>query len=364
MSVKHFLQYSRVYKGIFVVFSGYFVFAACNSYSDPKIDAGEDEKVETSIEENQDTNSSTLEQHDANETSGLSESFLSNQSVQVLDNNAQDIKHDSALRDIKVSNSDAVYVDGIIKNNFYTSAIDIGIPVKVVKSFIGILGKRVNFRSGLRNGDSFAVVYDKKTYVVLYLQISVRGKQITAYKGVNSDNKYYFKDGTPIDTNVVFFKKPIEKARISSPYGYRLHPILGVVKKHSGIDYAAPYGTPVYAACDGIIKKRGYDNYSGKHVVVKHSNGYETVYAHLSSFENVKIGEHILCGSRIGRVGSTGRSTGAHLHYAVRKNGVYVNPAKAMSIRGHVKLCSSKYRNFTNSVDSAIRSVKASGSNI
>ena len=124
-------------------------------------------------------------------------------------------------------------------------------------------------------------------------------------------------------------KTPINGARLSSRYGNRKHPILGYTKMHRGLDFAAPSGTPVFAAGDGVIEKAGWNGSYGKYIRIRHTGTYKTAYAHLSRFyKNVRIGKRVLQGKIIGYVGTTGRSTGPHLHYEVIKNNIQVNPMR------------------------------------
>ena len=124
-------------------------------------------------------------------------------------------------------------------------------------------------------------------------------------------------------------KTPINGARLSSRYGNRKHPILGYTKMHRGLDFAAPSGTPVFAAGDGIIEKAGWNGSYGKYIRIRHTGTYKTAYAHLSGFhKNVRSGKRVSQGKIIGYVGTTGRSTGPHLHYEVIKNNIQVNPMK------------------------------------
>ena len=122
-------------------------------------------------------------------------------------------------------------------------------------------------------------------------------------------------------------KTPINGARLSSRYGARKHPILGYTKMHRGLDFAAPSGTPVFAAGDGVIEKAGWNGSYGRYIKIRHTGTYKTAYAHLSSIhKNIKIGRRVLQGKTIGYVGTSGRSTGPHLHYEVLRNNRQVNP--------------------------------------
>ena len=143
-------------------------------------------------------------------------------------------------------------------------------------------------------------------------------------KGSEGGN-YYDQDGTVVQQKTGFNIEPLVYTRISSPFGYRMHPTLHTWRLHTGIDYAAPSGTPVKASADGIITFKGWKGGYGNAVMIQHANGVETLYAHLSAFSQAQ--GNVRSGEVIGFVGSTGRSTGPHLHYEARINGQPVNPA-------------------------------------
>ena len=164
---------------------------------------------------------------------------------------------------------------------------------------------------------------------ILAVEIVKGGKTYQAYYYDKGDEggSYYDYDGEPLKSDSLngFAFMPLQNyTRVSSPYGIRVHPVLHTVKMHTGIDYAAPPGTPVYAPADGTLTFKGWKGGYGYTVMLMHSNGVETLYGHLSAFSPSK--GHVKAGEVIGFVGSTGRSTGPHLHYEARINGQHVNP--------------------------------------
>lgn len=252
-------------------------------------------------------------------------------------------KETYSLKNVNFRGKNVILAEGKINSSFYESAQAIGIPNNVIHSFISILRPRINFRSGLRQGDTFSVAYTSSGEII-HLSVKTRKLDLSVYKHPD-DNKYYLGNGSPVNGRAEAFRKPINSARISSPYGVRMHPVSNVIKKHNGVDYAAPQGTPVYAVGNGRVKVRSYDSLSGKHVIIRHANGYESLYAHLSSFGDINVGQHVNSGDVIGRVGSTGRSTGHHLHFGIKKNGVYINPTNRV-ISEKTKLCGAGYNKF------------------
>ena len=161
------------------------------------------------------------------------------------------------------------------------------------------------------------------------MSINLSGNKLNFfnYKDKFGLPQYYDENGKSSKRTIM--KTPINGAKLSSRYGNRKHPILGYTKMHRGLDFAAPSGTPVFAAGDGVIEKAGWNGSYGKYIRIRHTGTYKTAYAHLSGFhKNVRIGKRVLQGKIIGYVGTTGRSTGPHLHYEVIKNNIQVNPMR------------------------------------
>ena len=230
-----------------------------------------------------------------------------------------------------------IYKEDVILNSLYKSAIDQNIPANIIINFAGIYGFQVDFQRDIRKRDKFQIMYEiffneqneiVETGEILFANLKLSGQNNSLY--------YFDKEGSEghYDTNGKSVKKalmktPINGARLSSPFGMRKHPIDGFNKMHKGTDFAAPTGTPIMASGDGIIKKAGWCGGGGNCIKIKHNSTYQTVYAHMSKFaRGIKTGVRVKQGQTIGYVGSTGKSTGPHLHYEVIVNGKKVNSQK------------------------------------
>ncbi len=227
-----------------------------------------------------------------------------------------------------------VVVKNTIKNNLYVSATEKNIEPNIIIEFARIFGFEVDFQRDIRKGDWFEIFYEKleddngrvrDTGKIIYASMFVNGEEINLYKfNYNDDEEYYDIKGKSITKSLM--KTPINGARLSSSYGMRKHPILGYNKMHRGTDFAAPRGTPIMASGSGTITRARWCGGGGNCVKIKHNSTYETVYAHMKSFaKGVKEGRKVRQGQIIGYVGSTGMSTGPHLHYEVIVNGKKVN---------------------------------------
>jgi len=227
-----------------------------------------------------------------------------------------------------------VVVKNNIKNNLYNSAIDVDIEPNIIVEFTRIFGFEVDFQRDIRKGDWFEIYYEKfeddngkvkDTGKILYASMYVNGEEINLYNfNYKNDEEYYDIKGKSITKSLM--KTPINGARLSSSFGMRKHPILGYNKMHKGTDFAAPSGTPIMASGSGTVTRARWCGGGGNCVKIKHNSTYETVYAHMKSFaKGVKEGKKVKQGQIIGYVGSTGLSTGPHLHYEVIVNGKKVN---------------------------------------
>ncbi|MDC3116295.1 peptidoglycan DD-metalloendopeptidase family protein [Alphaproteobacteria bacterium] len=238
------------------------------------------------------------------------------------------------LRPTKLENT---LVRGKIKSSLYVSALKEGMPENTLLEMISLLGFSVDFQREIRKGDSFEIIFTKKidllkniiieTNPITYVSLTLSGNKLNFfnYKDKYGLPQYYDENGKSSKRTIM--KTPINGAKLSSRYGNRKHPILGYTKMHRGLDFAAPSGTPVFAAGDGVIEKAGWNGSYGRYIRIRHTGTYKTAYAHLSGFnKNVSIGKRVLQGKTIGYVGSTGRSTGPHLHYEVLRNNKQVNP--------------------------------------
>ncbi len=229
---------------------------------------------------------------------------------------------------------------GNINGILSTSMQKQGVPSAISHEFTRIFSNTIDFRRDIQKGDDFEVVYENiispegtfiKTGKILYLSLTLRKSKIALYRYKDSrGNIDYFDNKGFAYSSKTLHRKPLafQNARVSSPFGLRMHPILKRKIVHWGIDYAAPRGTAIYAAGNGVIQVRKYNGGYGNYIKIKHNSEYSTAYGHLNSFaKGIYVGKRVKRGQIIGYVGSTGRSTGPHLHYEVVKNGKRINPA-------------------------------------
>ena len=234
-----------------------------------------------------------------------------------------------------------VRVKGVIENSLFLTAQELNIPPAVIIDFIRMYSYDVDFQREIRKGDSFELYYSRffnqdgkavKDGSILYGNLVLRGKNNAYYSFKTPDDHvtdYYDEKG--VSAKKFLMRTPVDGARISSGFGRRKHPILGYTKKHKGVDFAAPRGTPIMAAGNGIIERANRFGTYGNYVKIRHANGYETAYAHMKGFAaRIRKGVRVKQGQIIGYIGTTGRSTGPHLHYEVLINNRPVNP---MTIR-------------------------------
>ena len=239
-----------------------------------------------------------------------------------------------------------------IKNNLYSSAVEAGIEPNIIVEFANIFGFEVDFQRDIRADDKFEVYYERyvdedaivrNTGKIIYASMFVNNKELALYNfKFNNKEGYYDVDGKSVIKTLM--KTPINGARLSSSFGLRKHPILGYNKLHQGTDFAAATGTPIMASGSGIIvraqKYKGYGNYFS----IRHNSTYLTAYGHMSKFgRGIRKGVRVNQGRIIGYVGSTGMSTGPHLHYEVLKNGKRINSQRLKLPSG--KILSNKARN-------------------
>ncbi len=230
-----------------------------------------------------------------------------------------------------------VYKEGEILNSLYSSAVESGIQPNIIIEFARLYGFQVDFQRDIWKNDSYQIVYETfedsndqilETGNILFANLNLQGKNHNLYIYKTKDGFEHFDDyGKSIRKSLM--KTPINGARLSSSFGMRKHPILGYNKLHQGTDFAAPEGTPIMASGDGKVIRARWCGGGGNCIKIKHNSTYSTVYAHLKNFaRGVKEGVRVRQGQIIGYVGSTGMSTGPHLHYEVIINGKKVNSQK------------------------------------
>ena len=234
-------------------------------------------------------------------------------------------------------NKKIIFQEGKILKSLYKTAIDLGIQANVIIEFARIYGFQVDFQRDIRKGDNFQIMYEVfeddegkifETGNVIFADLILRNQKNTLYYFDKKNSVgHYDKNGKSVKKALM--KTPINGARLSSSFGMRKHPIDGYNKLHKGTDFAAPLGTPIMASGDGKIIRAKWCGGGGNCIKIKHNSTYSTVYAHMSKFAvGIKNGVRVKQGQIIGYVGSTGKSTGPHLHYEVIKNGKKINSQK------------------------------------
>ena len=228
--------------------------------------------------------------------------------------------------------------------SIYETALRNKVPAAVIEDMVRIYSYDVDFQRKVQPGNSFDVFFagdDEGTPTtekpeVQFASLTVGGETKKYYRFVTPDDSvvdYY--DETGKSAKKFLVRKPVNNAIMRSGFGGRRHPILGYTKMHTGVDWATPYGTPIFASGNGVVEKVGWEGGYGKYVRLKHNNGYETAYGHMSAFaKGMEPGKRVRQGQVIGFVGSTGMSTGAHVHYEILVNGRFVDPMRVKLPRG------------------------------
>ena len=234
----------------------------------------------------------------------------------------------------RVTTRRTVVASGEIRSSLYASATKTGLSPSAINTMTDEIFKYdIDFSKDVQPGDRFSVVMDETwregeridTSKILAATFSTGGKTYTGFRYERDGKFEYFDiDGRPLKKS--FIRMPIQFARLSSTFGARRHPVLGSMRMHKGVDYAARTGTPIMAAGDARVQFAGTQRGYGNVVILDHGRGYTTLYGHMSRFGNVKTGQRVNQGTVIGYVGSTGMSTGPHLHYEFRVNGQHRNP--------------------------------------
>ncbi len=237
-----------------------------------------------------------------------------------------------ALRPIKV---DLVYRKNLIEFSLYESAKEVLIPMSKLDEFVKVMSFTIDFQREVRTGDDFEIVFEKSIDTLtggetdggklLYSGMTLSNKNIGYYRYVNKNGKTGWYDNKGNSAERTLMRTPINSARISSKFGLRKHPITGFNAMHKGVDFAVPYGSAIFAAGDGRIEVAGWNGNYGKYIRIRHNGIFKTAYGHLSKIKK-GVGNFVKQGEVIGYVGSTGRSTGPHLHYEIIVNNKKVNP--------------------------------------
>ena len=230
------------------------------------------------------------------------------------------------------------YKESKITNSLYQSATSLKIKPNIIIEFARLYGFQVDFQRDIWKNDSFQIIYEEfynddgkiiETGNIIFANLNLQNEALKLYRHEYAENKIDYFDENGKSMRKTLMKTPINGARLSSSFGKRKHPILGFTKMHTGTDFAAPTGTPILASGDGIVTRAQWCGGGGNCVKIKHNRVYQTVYAHMSKFgRGIKKGTRVKQGQIIGYVGSTGLSTGPHLHYEVIENGRKINSQK------------------------------------
>jgi murein DD-endopeptidase MepM/ murein hydrolase activator NlpD len=274
-------------------------------------------------------------------------------SLTLSDNGLQEMRLDpSVIRQIAVRRDDATsfrafevqrtltrrvkFSEGVITSSLYKAAVDRKVPLSVLAELMRIYSWDVDFQREIQSGDRFEVAYDKfvddegtviRHGEVIYARLTLSGDDKPLYRFESSPGTVDYFDNQGRSAKRPLLRTPIDGARLSSLFGKRRHPVLGYTKMHRGVDFAAATGTPIYAAGDGVISYRGRKGGYGNYISIRHAGGFNTAYAHMSRFNSkVTLGDRVRQGEVIGYVGTTGRSTGPHLHYEILAGDRQGNP--------------------------------------
>ncbi len=269
---------------------------------------------------------------------------ISNTEKIYLSKSSDELKFNEKILSIKLDKK-IIYKENIIVQSLYKAATDQNIPPNTIIEFARIYGFQVDFQRDIRKEDKFQIMYEAfidennkviETGEILFANLKLSGQDNSLYYFDKENVEgHYDKNGKSVQKALM--KTPINGARLSSSFGMRKHPIDGFNKMHKGTDFAAPQGTPIMASGNGIIQKASWCGGGGNCVKIRHNSTYETVYAHMSKFaRGIKKGVRVKQGQTIGYVGSTGKSTGPHLHYEVIVNGKKVNSQKLKLPSGRI----------------------------
>ena len=264
----------------------------------------------------------------------------------------------ASVRDLAAGSAPAL-ASGVIRSSLFADAATAGAPDAVILEMIQAFSYDVDFQRDIHPGDRFSILFEQvsgsdgavlASGAMLHARLVLAGEEHSLYRHVDAGGEagYYSRDGRSVRTALL--RTPVNGARLSSAFGMRRHPVLGFSRMHRGIDFAAPVGTPVYAAGDGRIGFVGRNSGYGNYVRIDHDGRYATAYAHLSRFATgLKVHTKVKQGQVIGYVGSTGVSTGPHLHYEILVDGSQVNPIEVKAV-GQARLAADEMSRFAAAV--------------
>lgn len=262
-----------------------------------------------------------------------------------IKNNGQ---YDTKKLDIKVQQKLAK-INVKLDSSLYQAIVDINESQVLIEKIVDIFAWDIDFYSDPRKGDNVAILVEKdfvneKFFRYGKILAAEYAGKIVKQTAVYYKKNYYDQEGRSLARN--FLKTPVKFTRISSRFGKRKHPVTHRLKAHMGTDYAAPIGASVWAMADGVVTKKGYGEYNGNYIAIKHSKGYETYYLHLSKFyPGIYKGKRVRQKEMIGYVGNTGRSTGPHLHLGVKYHSKYIDPLGIKKVK-ETKLAGKKLADF------------------
>lgn len=271
----------------------------------------------------------------------------------------EDGKFVSDLREKEVERKQYAFATKI-ETSLYGSAARAGIPAPIIAEMIHAYSWNVDFQRDIRPGDKVEVLYEvyetedgefARYGDILYANLGVGGNDKPIYRYEMADGMVDFFHPDGISIRKTLMRTPVDGARLSSGYGMRKHPVLGYNKMHKGVDFAAPIGTPIYAAGDGVVEVASRNGGYGNYVRLRHNSSLKTAYAHLHKFKSgITPGKHVKQGDVIGYIGTTGRSTGPHLHYEVLVNGAQKNP-RSIDLPTGEQLKGTELAKFKSSMD-------------
>ena len=263
------------------------------------------------------------------------------------------------------------YAQGVIDDSIYRAAGSSGIPDDALAEYIRVMGFSVDFQREIRSGDAFELLYEQQIDQISgdriatklhYAGLMLSGDQLAFYRYDHDASRVGWYDRNGNSAARTLIRTPISGARLSSSYGMRRHPVNGYNRMHKGVDFAAPTGTPIIAAGSGVVTKSGWQGTYGRYIRIRHNSTYDTAYAHMSRIaRGITPGSRVEQGQIIGYVGSSGRSTGPHLHYEILVNNRKVNPM-TVSLPTGEKIPAELLEGFQNQVELVEAEMLATGS--